>query len=755
MISAVGNLPSPLTSFVGRQRDIVGIRRLLGAARLLTLTGVAGVGKTRLALEAAAASRKGFPDGVWLVDLAPLSDPSGVANATADALGVPDLGARPVFDQLARQLAGRRSLILLDNCEHVVDGCAELAQALLSAAPELCVLATSRRTLGITGERVFTVEPLPPDEAVELLRERAAAVLPEYRGNEVNGREVAARLCADLDRLPLAIELTASRLRTLTVEEVTHRLEDRFALLTGGCRSARPRQRTLRAAIDWSYELCSPAERLLWSRLSVFVGGFGLEAAEDVCSGAGIDRHDVPDLLDRLVAQSVVVACRREGRPGFQLLQTIRHYGRQRLTESGEHDALRRRHRGFFLTLAQRLADSWCGPGQAQGLAVLRAEHTNLREALDCGDDPQATLALATALRFHWCVGGFLGEGRRQLDRALAGAPEPTPTRARALWAAAWVALLQGDRAAAERWLDEADDLGEKLDDPLVRAYVQGLRGSVAAFQGRLAEAVPLFEVAVDAHRELGETAGAVFVLFQLAVVRTRLGDERAQHDGRQAVALAQAHGERWGCALALRALGYDAWVRGDWEAGKALTRAALEIERDFHDYVAAALVLGLLASLAAAGGEHERAASLLGATRALCRRVDTTIAALGSVVVEDHARCEEAIVAALGPAAYEKALADGGRHDTPAQAIAHALGTAPENAAAPTIRKPLTRREEQVSALVADGMTNRQIASALKLSPRTVDGHVENVLAKLAFGRRTQIATWWAAGRAPARRTP
>lgn len=391
-LARAGNLPTAYTTFVGRRRDIAEIRRRLADVRLLTLTGVGGVGKTRLALEVAAAARKGFADGVWLVDLAPVQDPATVAEVTATALGMPDLSARPAVEQLAAYLAERQCLILLDNCEHLVDACAALADALLSAAPGLRVLATSRQTLDLAGEHVFTVAPLSvPDEAVELLRDRAAAHRPEFDVTDAN-RAAVTRLCTRLDGLPLAIELAAARLRTLTVDQVTDRLEDRFALLTGGSRAARPRQRTLRALIDWSYELCTPAERLLWNRLSVFAGGFGLDAAEGVCADAadamveGISRADVLDLLDRLVAQSVVLITEREGQPRYWLLETIRQYGAEKLAESGEGDRVRVLHRDFHRGLAERIADGWYGPGQEEGLARLRAEHGNLRIALEQSD---------------------------------------------------------------------------------------------------------------------------------------------------------------------------------------------------------------------------------------------------------------------------------------------------------------------------------------------------------------------------------
>ncbi|MEW2306937.1 LuxR C-terminal-related transcriptional regulator [Streptomyces sp. NPDC006655] len=776
----VGNLPTALTSFVGRHREVAEIRRLLGVGRLVTLTGAGGAGKTRLALETAAASRKAFPDGVWLVDLAAVRDPSAVAAATAGALRVPDSGGRPALEQLTDHLARHRALIVLDNCEHLIDASAALAMALLSACPELRILATSRQTLGVTGEHVFVVPPLSiSDEAVELLQERAAAVWPDFRITDANRAE-AARLCADLDGLPLAIELAASRLRTLTVEQVVERLEDRFALLTGGCRTTLPRQRTLRGMIEWSYELCTPAEQLLWNRLSVFAGGFGLDAAEYVCAGDGVAAHEVLDLLDRLVSQSVVVTvCAGDGSARYRLLETLRAYGRARLAESGEEPGLLRRHRDFFLGLAERTASDWFGPGQEEALARMRAEHGNFRAALELGTrvhpavaepvpagpakaeqhppehgvadlaDAQEALRLAAALRFHWCSDGFLSEGRRQFDRLLAAAPEPTPVRARALWAAAWVAMLQRDFAAADRWLDEAEELGERLDDPSVRPYIQGYRGASASFQGRTAEAVRLFEGALAAHEAAGEGPQGLFWLFQLAIAKVHLGDAHAAEEaGRRAVRLAEASGECLYGSHARWVLGYVLWARGDTEEGTALTRAALEILRGFNDYPGTAFALEVFTWITASRGDHERTAQLMGAVHALSRDIGVgPISTLGG----HRARCEEAILSALGPAGYDKALAEGAQHDSPDRAIALALDTSTaadtgRSAPVTTAPCPLSRRERQVAALVAKGMTNRQIAAQLVLSPRTVDSHMDSIMTKLDCSRRAQVAAWWAA---------
>jgi predicted ATPase/DNA-binding CsgD family transcriptional regulator len=745
-------LPAPFSSFVGRQQEIPEIRGLLGTARLVMLTGAGGVGKTRLALEVAAASVKAFPAGVWLVDLSSVREPSAVAGVVAATLGVPDQGTRPVLEQLAVHLAKRRVLVVLDNCEHLIEACAQLAQSLLSAAAELRILATSRETLGVTGEHVFAVSPLPPAQAAELLRERTAAVRPGFQVTDAN-RSAVTRLCADLDGLPLAIELAASRLRTLTVQQVVERLGSRFTLLTAGSRTARPHQRTLRAAIDWSWELCAPAERLLWNRLSVFAGSFSLDAVEGVCASDGIDAPDVLDLLDRLVAQSIVEPTDATGLPRYRLLESIRQYGWERLVESGEDELVLGRHRAFFLTLAERLVQEWFGPDQAEILARLRAEHGNLLTALDYRDETgaDATLALAAALLYHWVAGGFLSEGRRQLERALAAAPEPTTARARALVAAAHVAQTQFELAAAHHWLDEADELAERLDEPVIRALVRGHRGVSALYQGQLVEAISDIEQAVAAHQALDDRFGAVTWLCTLAIVQATGVHPQARETGKQALAAAEAHGERWARAHVLMTLGRHAWVLGDLEEAKTVTLSALETLRGFGDTMGVAKMVEQLAWITASTGDHERAGCLLGVARSLRRDTGTAIAAGGPQDTDYHDRCETDVVRSLGRTGYARALAESSVADGPDQAIAYALDTGVEADVSPSAPNPLTRRELQIASLVAQGMTNRRIAAELVLSPRTVDGHVENILAKLEAGSRAQIASWWTATQRPA----
>ncbi|GGN19510.1 helix-turn-helix transcriptional regulator [Streptomyces fuscichromogenes] len=747
---AADTLPTALPSFVGRQEDTAEVRRLLGRARLLTLTGVGGVGKTRLALEVAQGARAAFPDGVWLVDLAPVRQASAVAGAVAAALRLPGDGMTPVLDHLVEYLAGRRALILLDNCEHLVDPCAHLAQVLLAAATELRVLVTSRQSLGLPGEHLFTVDPLPvPDQAVELLRERAVAVQPEFAVDATN-REAVVRLCRELDGLPLAIELAAAWLRTLTVDQITDRLADRFALLSRGSRTAPPHQRTLRATLDWSYGLCTPAEQALLARLSVFAGEFTLEAAEEVCSGDGIARYEVLYLLDRLVTQSVVVVRRYRARTAYRLLETVRQYGRDRLAESGEEQRAQLQHRDYFLALAEGIAAAWCGPGQQEGLERLRNGHADFLAALDCSDAPQSRLALVAALRYHWCVGGFLGEGRQQLERALRSAPEPSPLRAQALWVAAWVAMLQGDTLAACGRLDEADRLGEEFDDVTVRGHVQGLRATLRFQQGQFDEVLPLLRTALEWHQASDDAFGFVITLYVLGVAETLAGDANADETARRAVCAAETLGDRWILAHALWVQGLQSFLRSDREASAALLRAALEAGQGFDDHTWAAQTLELLAYLAVPENEYERAANLLGSARALRQYVAISPLALAPLLTTHHARCVEHIVEALGPDAFEKALAYGGRLSTPAQAVAFALGSQTPAASPVADANPLTKRERQVSALIAKGLSNRKIAAELVVSPRTVDSHVESIRAKLHFSSRAQVAAWWAAQQAP-----
>ena len=448
------NLPAQLTSFIGRQREMAEVRRLLGETRLMTLTGAGGAGKTRLALEAAAGLRPDFTDGIWWVELASLYDPALVPQAVGAALGLRDQASRPMLDQLGDHLRARRLLLVLDNCEHLIAACAITANTLLRVAPTLRILVTSREPLEIAGEITYRVPSLEtPDpahlppfaslarfEAVRLFADRAAAVLPGFVLTEANGSAVA-EICCGLDGIPLAIELAAARMRTLSVEELRVRLRDRFRVLTGGSRVALPRHRTLRATIDWSYGLLSEPERVLLRRLAVFTGGWTLEAAEAVCSGDGVPEGEVLDLLAHLVDKSLVILEWPSDVGRYRLLETVRQYGLELLEERGETLIWRQRHASFFLAVAEEAEPKLFGPEQDAWFARLEAEHGNLRAALEWlaqQDEALQGLRLAGALWRFWEVRGHLAEARTWLSEMLrrAGPNADAAARAKALMGA-------------------------------------------------------------------------------------------------------------------------------------------------------------------------------------------------------------------------------------------------------------------------------------------------------------------------------
>ncbi|WP_338133540.1 ATP-binding protein, partial [Streptomyces caniscabiei] len=466
--------PAELTSFVGRRDEAADVRRLLSAGRLLTLTGPGGVGKTRLAGHVAGQVARAFPDGVWLVPLAALSDEAFVPHAVNDALGVRNETVRPPLEILVDHLRERRLLIVLDNCEHLLRSCAVLAQAVLAATEGVRILATSRHRLGLAGEQLFEVPPLPapaPEElspstsssavesfpALRLFADRAAAVVPGFTVGEAN-QQAVARLCRRLDGLPLAIELAAVRVRALGVDQLVERLDDRYQLLTCGSPTSAPRHRTLRSAVDWSHELCTPQEQLVWAWLSVFVGGFDLAAAEAVCAGedSGTGERIAPcavlDAVAGLVDKSVLVREEHGGQVRYRLLVSLRDYGLEKLHALGAATETRRRHRDHFARLGAEYEQAWFGPDQTEITERIRIDQDNFRAALDfCLTTPgeaQHGLRLAARLWFHWVAGGIWGEGRHWMDGALRAGARPDVALTRAMWAGALTSLVHSRSAA-------------------------------------------------------------------------------------------------------------------------------------------------------------------------------------------------------------------------------------------------------------------------------------------------------------------
>jgi predicted ATPase/DNA-binding CsgD family transcriptional regulator len=760
-----GNLPADVTSFVGRRRELAEVRELLQRARLVTLTGAGGVGKTRLALRAAADVHRAFRDGVWLVELAGLRDAGLVGPSVTAALGLVEQTTGWSLATLSDLIAERQLLLALDNCEHVLDACAVLADTLLKACPGLRILTTSRQPLRISGEYCVEVEPLatpePSDgvslesmarnEAVSLFVDRAAAVQPGFHLDEVNAAAVAS-ICQRLDGIPLALELGAGRLRALSIEQLLSRLDSRYDVLIGGSRTALPRQQTMRALIDWSFALCTPAEQLLWARLSVFVDGLGLESVEEVCSDERLPTSAILDTLEGLVDKSIVSAARAPGEVRYRLPETLREYGADRLDELGERVTMHRRARDWCARLVQRMGSDWFSPRQAELLRTLRLQHGNIRVALNfCLTDPResiAGMAIAAGLRHYWTASLRLSEGRRWLDRLLTQNHDPTPERTRALCVCAYLTTgPSGTVQAVDRMLDEADAIARALGDPEAAASVAHMRGLAMLFRAEPERAVELLGWAADQHRRLGDLGATAYDLAVLGAAKNAAGhsDVRAVVD--ECVSICTSAGESWTRASALWTLGVERCKAGDPAGAVAAQRASLELRAPLDARYLMALNLDVLAWAAVDGADCERAARLFGAAEAVMREVGGLLVSRGPTAPL-HENYQTRARKALGTKAFSAAFDHGLRMGLD-NAVAYALGTpahpteAATSSGAAAGSPALTAREFEVAQLVARGLTNKRIATTLVISQRTAEGHVEHVLTKLGFTSRAQIAAW------------
>ncbi|MFD0145063.1 MULTISPECIES: ATP-binding protein [unclassified Streptomyces] len=609
------NLPAELNVFVGRAAEQDRVTRLLEASRLVTVVGVGGVGKTRLALRAAGAVEKRYADGVWLADLSVLPDPELVAFALVEALGLTDHTMRTPAETLTDHLAERRLLLVVDGFEHLVEECAPLVRQLLAHAPGLTVLAVGRRPLRVDGEAVFTLAPMDEHDAEALFVQRAEASAGP--GPAVGS---VRELCRRLDGIPLALELAAARMPLLTVEQMLRRLGDRFRLLTDGARGALPRHQTLRTAIGWSHELCTPEERLLWARLSVFAGPFDLEAVEYVCAGRELPPERVMDVLGGLLAQSLVAREDTVAGPRYRILDTVSDYGAEWLAALGDTERMRRRHRDWYMGLATWCELEWFSPRQAEVAACLEASLPNLRAALElCLEQPdEAHLAqhLAGTLWFAWVGCGRLAEGRHWLDRALALDSEHDDARLKALWVVGYVTILQGDATAAVAALHECRERARSVGNPLAEAYATHRMGCLALLSDDMPRAEELIGRALATYRELGELNSNVLMgQVELAMARVFQGDLAG------GVALCvevreicEERGERWTKAYALYVLAYAAWAGGDHREARTLLTECVGINHMFHDLVGLVLAIELLALVTASEGDPTEAAVLQGA---------------------------------------------------------------------------------------------------------------------------------------------
>ncbi|WP_280251338.1 ATP-binding protein [Nocardia abscessus] len=747
---SIGNLPAEVTSFVGRREELAAAKRLLPTTRVLTLLGPGGVGKTRLSRQVGVAVARAFPDGVWLVELADVHDPDLVTVTVAEVLALRDDTAAPL-PRLTEFLADKRLLLILDNCEHLIDACARLVGGIVATTPDVRVLATSREVLGVQGEQVMPVAPLPlPDDetadsdAMRLLAERAGAANPSFAATAAN-RGALATICRRLDGIPLALELAALRFRLFTPEQILARLDDTMGLLSAGPRLAPQRQQTIEGAIRWSYDLCTPAEQRLWEQLSVFAGGFDIEAAEAVCV-VEAGQRTLFDALTGLVDKSVL-SLRYDGDVGrYAMLEPIRQFAHDRLAERGGEPAARARHLEHYRRLALRGRTAYWSSDDVAWFRELNREHANLRAALQFGlaGTPESALEMAAVLRPFWEHNRFLTEGYRWLTDALAKSGEPSQPRARALSAAASLAALLSDRGSARRLVDECVTLARKLNAPDILAEAM-LDSALLAFNDDdTARALELAETATHLAAECGHHAMEMDSLAFAFVCALVLDDARSTVLAERLLAVAAARGPHLLGGLAQWSMGLDRWRHGDQDAATEYLARSIEMFSLFDRCVWLASAFEGLAWTAVARRHFERAARLLGAAEILARSTVRLAHAITGVL-GDKMRNE--VREALGARVFDE-IFDSGAALSLEEAIDYALGrvSAPARPA-PVVSEAaadvLTRREKDVARLVAAGHSNKRIAADLVISVRTAETHVEHILTKLGFTSRTQIAGW------------
>jgi len=756
----LSNLPAEVTSFVGRRQELREVKRLLTTTRLLTLTGSGGAGKTKLALRAAAEMSRSFPDGAWLVLLDSVRDPLLVTQAVFSALGVRDLSSGVSLSSLADYLAGQRLLLVLDNCEHLLDACAVLAGTLLARCPDLHVLATSRQALGVAGEVRMVVPPmsLPAEgddtsvqgllcyDAVWLLSERAAAVVPGFTVDAANAEQVLL-LCRKLDGIPLALELAAVRLGSLSLEQLNRGLASELSILGTGNRGAEARQQTLEATLGWSYGLLDDQERLLWARLSVFAGGFEEDAAAEVCPDRRIPAERIAGLLGALVDKSIL---KRQlvggGPPRYWLLETMRQYGLGRLREIGEESITRRRHLDWIRGLGAAIG-AW-DDRQVALFDRMHRERDNLWAALDFCARPPADVAAASELAQdllpYWVSRGPFGDVRRVLTTLAELAPDDSVSRGRLLWVAAVLASSVNDYEACAALSEESLRIGTAARDVEVVGWALTVSAIPRLRAGDLADAQERVESALTLARVMGldhvEMTGHN-TLFPILLAAGEIG--RVIELGERDVALGADRGESWCRGYQLDYLARACWLQGDRGKAEALAREAVVCKHAVDDRPGLIMALETLASMAADQGRHERAAILLGSAQRVC---DESSLSLLDLHRHQHEQSVSLIIRGTGRALFDTAYAQG-RAMTIGEGVAFAVADKQAAKPLPAVKAAsdteLTRRQLEIARLIAEDLTNRQIAERLFLSERTVETHITNILNKLGLNSRVQLSRW------------
>jgi non-specific serine/threonine protein kinase len=749
---------------VGRRSLLADLRQHLASSRVVTLVGPGGVGKTRVALRITELDRRSYRDGCWVAPLAGLAEPELLAPAVAEALGLHG-GDRPWrLESLADHLAERTALLVLDNGEHLISPVGDLVEGLRAACPNIRFLLTSRRPLGLSGEDVIVVPPLSlPDnatvatpetithhDAVNLFLDRATSARSDFRLTPANASAVVG-LCRDLDGLPLALELAAARIRVLSPQEIRDSLAERVEVLDLGYRDADERHRSLRACVDWSYQLCSQLEQRFWSRSAVFAGGYDLAAAALVCAADDLPADEILDVVSALVDQSILLADDgSNGHTRYRMLGEIRRFGLEQAEKAGELHGMQERQATWAADLASRFEDDACGPRQRDWLRALRPEHANLRAALEyyaaTREAAASGLTMARGLDLYWSASGLLDEARLWLEEGLARATGTPQQRASALAVAARFAVLQSDQVRARQLLDEGTEIATAVEDTRALGLLLVPTAMLAVWDGAPDAAADQADSAVALLRAAADLAGELLALFVAGVCHAFAGHSAEAADRhRQCIARADEVGERHMKALAVAGLGEHELAAGRLEEATARFRETIVLEHELDDRMGVAVGLDSLGRVAIAEGRGERAALLLGAAEGIWDSVGMSETGNPFALAPSRSDGLERARELMGAQRFRELFRRGSQLGL-AQAVPFALETQTDDAQpppAPVEPSPLTRRELEVADLVADGLSNPEIATRLVISVRTAQGHVENILRKLGFSSRSRIAAW------------
>jgi len=753
-----GNLPAEATSFIGRRRELAEVRQKLSTARLITLVGPGGVGKTRLAIRIAAQLARGFRDGAWLVELADVRDPALVSNAALAALDLRDQAFTEPLVLLLSYLKDKELLLLMDNCEHLLGSAAQVAAEVIKGAPGVRVLLTSREPLAIAGEHVVPVPPLElpsaqaseslaqlgQNEAVMLFTERAAAASGRFKLSDAN-QVAVADLCRRLDGLPLAIELAAVRTRVLTVEQIRDRLNDRFGLLTGGGRAALPRHQTLRTTIDWSYELLAAAERALLRRLCVFAGRFTLDDVEAVCTSDDVPVEEALDRLSSLVDKSLVMKEDVQGAACYRLHETMREYSVLKLREAGEEIVVGERCTDYYWSRCQQAV------GEARyrlpdWLQWMDLEIDNIRAVLrHCltRGDARRGIDLATSIGWYWITRATT-EGVRWLDELLAAGPGNPEGQFWAYFLRGFLAVLKADPIAARPPLQRAMVTARELGQPALLAQGLSMASIAENLAGDAGSARPLLDECAVVTAGLDEFPARISLLQARALDGFFRGDiEEVKAASSEGVRLSRQAGDLYSLEMMLLNAGGTALITGDLAKARADYTEALKIAQRIDDRVAQYALLDGLGCVAAGSGQARLAAQLLGGAETVRTQAGARLIPILAPLI---AMAEESATAAIGAAKFQTEM-NAGRRLSRDEAIRLALGEPAQVAATVSAngegRDLLGKREAEVAQLVAEGLSNKQIGARLFISERTVDSHVRGILNKLGFNSRAQIAGW------------